>query len=127
MLDSYSTWKKRFTKIIIDAKDLEYGEVIGEGEWTNNIQPVYVICFSICLVISAGEFSMVFQAEYTAPKAPVKQVAVKNLKSKPVISAHVYIEYYMVRMQMLLSMKKLRSSSKNRPSCWTSITATSCT
>lgn len=29
--ETYSEWKKKFTKVMVDFNHLEYGEMIGEG------------------------------------------------------------------------------------------------
>ena len=61
----------------IDAKYIEYGEVIGEGK------PLFChACRAVINLCPSGEFSKVYEANYNViPNSPLR-VAVKKLKSK---------------------------------------------
>ena len=39
LTESYSEWKETFAKVTIDAKYNEYGDVIGEGNAAQILQP----------------------------------------------------------------------------------------
>ncbi len=82
--EPYSQWKLRFSKVLVSAERLEFGRIIGEGEWhRNGWENVGCSRSLFDCVVYPGEFSLVCRATYfsVVTDSPM-QVAVKKLKGK---------------------------------------------